>query len=118
MTTGYVYAIKSPHTDCVYIGSTTYSLNHRFNNHKSDYKRKIKMCKASEIIDYGDAFIELIEEIIYKNKSELLQKESYYITNMKSVNKVVPIKQPNPKQSVEYVLKEMEEYDKKWGFRK
>ena len=63
------------------------------------------------------SFIELIEEILFENKCELYKKEAYYIQNMKSVNKNVPRKPP-PNYDMDYVLKEMEEYDIKWGFRK
>ena len=33
----FIYTIRSPHTDKLYVGLTTQSLRRRFANHKSDY---------------------------------------------------------------------------------
>ena len=66
MPTGYIYVISSPSTDKIYIGSTTNNLNHRLAVHKND-----RDCTSENIIKYGDAVINMIEEVEYNNENEL-----------------------------------------------
>jgi hypothetical protein len=71
---GKIYTIRSPHTNMFYIGSTCDLLCKRFWNHKS--KRKYT---STIIIDYGDAYIELLENFKCENKNELNKREGELI---------------------------------------
>lgn len=70
---GKIYAIRSPHTDKVYIGSTVVALSKRFSQHK----RGTCGCSSKEIIDAGDAYIELVEACPCNTKEELFRKEAH-----------------------------------------
>jgi hypothetical protein len=72
---GRVYIIQSPNTDKVYIGSTFLTLEKRFCRHK----RSINGTSSYLILDEGDAFIELLEEIKVIDKDELRYYEQQYI---------------------------------------
>ena len=80
-----IYAIKSHLTDKIYIGSTIKKLNYRMNTHK----HWSNTCSSKEIINHGDAYIELIELYPCNNKEELHKREEevmkQYINNL--VNK-------------------------------
>jgi len=77
-----IYAIRSPQTDQYYVGSTTKTLLVRFSDHKSKCNTT-----SREIIKYGDAYIELIEECDIEVRFE---REKYHIENGNVVNKYVP----------------------------
>lgn len=86
---GRIYKISSPSTDKVYIGSTKLSLKDRMNNHY-----RFKKCSSKQIIDYGNAIIELVEDV-YTDDDDLnyalRQRERYYILNTpNTVNKNLP----------------------------
>jgi predicted GIY-YIG superfamily endonuclease len=70
---GKIYKIVSPNTDKFYIGSTTMTLNQRFNCHKL-----IKSSYSRYIISKGEATIELIENFPCKSKDELRWRERDY----------------------------------------
>jgi hypothetical protein len=76
--TGKIYKITSPHTDKIYIGSTTTSLYRRLINHKHYYKHQ-KANSSKYMFDSGDPKIELIEEYPCHTKAELLEREQYYM---------------------------------------
>jgi hypothetical protein len=93
-----VYAIKSKHTDKLYIGSTIKSLEDRFKQHKYDYKyyncgNSSKYITSHEIIKHNDAYIELLETVNCINGSELKEHERRYYTIYKNniVNKNRPM---------------------------
>lgn len=68
---GKIYAIRSPNTEQVYIGSTTQALSRRIAEHKNKpYETKSKI-----ILEAGDAYIELIEEFPCDNKEQLNKRE-------------------------------------------
>ena len=91
---GKIYAIRSYQTDMIYIGSTCSPLNKRMWDHRAKYKqylkKKYKYITSFEILKYGDAYIELIQEISCKNILELRKWEGNYIRNMNCVNKYIP----------------------------
>jgi hypothetical protein len=98
--TGRIYKITSPQTDTVYIGSTTQTLQKRLSKHKSDYKQyqngKVNYISSYEILKYGDAKIELIDENKYETMTELQYKEREYIELHKNaVNKQKPLLKEN-----------------------
>lgn len=103
--TGYIYKIVSESTDNIYIGSTIYSINKRFKGHLYDYKKRNDMIELKEgegkssysIIKYGNAKVELIEEVKYNDIKELHTKEAEHIlcNKEKVVNKQLPWKLHN-----------------------
>ena len=112
---GKIYSIRSPHTDKVYIGSTTQPLFKRFSKHKwnynswkkgNSYEKKIT---SFDIFDYGDAYIELIEEYPCENKMLLNKREGEIIRSMECVNQVknVGVNKRETKES-------LYEYEKEW----
>jgi hypothetical protein len=88
---GFIYCLKSPHTDKVYIGSTKQTLTKRFIGHKKEYNLfqngKLNYTSSYDILACSDAYIELIEAFESITKQELLKKEGEYIQSMKSVNR-------------------------------
>jgi hypothetical protein len=91
---GLIYKIVSDSTDKVYIGSTTQALQKRLKGHKNNHKKylngKYSYVSSFEVIKYGNYRIELIKEIEFIDKKNLLILEGYYITNTKNaVNKMI-----------------------------
>ena len=86
-----IYKIWSPHTELIYIGSTTQALSNRLACHRSYYKKYLKTNKnyisSFEIIQYGDAKIELFENCPCNNKEELNKREGEIIRRLNCVNK-------------------------------
>lgn len=83
---GKIYAIRSPNTECYYIGSTTEKyLSQRLTRHKSDFNSY--MSKSNDkgymysfyIIEKGKPYIELIENYACNDAHELKAKEGHYI---------------------------------------
>ena len=79
---GRIYAIKSNKTDKIYIGSTFTSLKTRLTKHRH------QKTTASELLDFDDVYIELIEYVSCENKQELLEREKEIIKNTKCINYV------------------------------
>jgi hypothetical protein len=65
------------------VGSTTQSLSKRFGGHKLPSNRS----SSKQIIDLGDAYIELIENYRCDSKEELMRREGEVIRRMDCVNK-------------------------------
>jgi hypothetical protein len=78
-----IYKITSLQTDRIYIGSTVKHLWQRFSDHKTDHKRylegKNKFVYSSEILQFNDAKIELLESFICNNREELREREQHFI---------------------------------------
>jgi hypothetical protein len=77
---GTIYAIRSPYTTKIYIGSTIYKLEKRFSNHIYDYTRykngkHYSYCASYKIIELGDAYIDKLVDIEYDSIDELHEKE-------------------------------------------
>jgi hypothetical protein len=91
---GKIYCLRSSHTDCIYIGSTTQTLSQRFRDHKNDYKcwkdGKRHFISSFEILDFDDAYIELLEDCSCERKEQLLKREGQLIREMDCVNKFIP----------------------------
>lgn len=83
MASGRIYVLRSPSTPKVYVGSTTKKITRRFQNHLSDFSRYQRgMCKYKptfDIIQHEDAVIELLEEISFENRQELLNRERHHL---------------------------------------
>ena len=80
-----IYKLVSPHTDKIYIGSTTQILSQRLSQHK-----RTKTTKSHFLFELGDVKIILIEDCPCNRKEELLKKERYYIENFDCLNKCIP----------------------------
>jgi hypothetical protein len=106
MAFGIIYKISSPHTDQVYIGSTTGKyLCCRKAKHIYDYKGFLngtRHYKSSyELLKYGDCVYDLLERFEYNHVSELRQRESEIMRqHPKRVNKYFSVKQ-NIKQQLQ-----------------
>jgi molybdopterin converting factor small subunit len=72
---GRVYIIQSPNTDKVYIGSTIQTLEERFCQHK----RPSNDTNSYLVIDEGETYIELLEEIKVIDETELRFYEQQYL---------------------------------------
>ena len=86
---GYIYSIRSHQTPNIYIGSTIQILCKRMSQHKREYKNQQKYCSSFEIIQYEDAYIELIEIVEFNEKTELFAREGHYIRTMECINKLI-----------------------------
>lgn len=91
---GKIYTIRSHQTDKIYIGSTTQPLSKRLSCHKANYKNyldgKKNYITSYDIIQYGDAFIELLEECPCETKDQLHKREGECIRKEPNcVNKYV-----------------------------
>ena len=82
---GKIYSIRSYLSNDIYIGSTCNQLSKRLSEHISAFtKRK---CSSKEIIKFGDAYIELIENYPCNSKNELNKREGEIIRKNDCVNK-------------------------------
>ena len=95
---GRIYKIVSDHTDKIYIGSTTHTLEKRLIGHKSEYKGYMNGKSWSHVASYdlialGEVRIELVEEVEFNERHQLLRRESYWIEQhrLTALNKANPI---------------------------
>ena len=88
---GKVYCLRSHQTDDVYIGSTCTPLHKRLYYHRSDYTRwkddKYHYVTSFKILEYDDAYIELLEDYPCERKEQLYKREKELIREMDRVNK-------------------------------
>ena len=85
---GKIYGIRSvSNPDLLYVGSTTDQLSKRLYQHKN----KSNKSTSKQIIDLGDAYIELIENYACNSKEELLKREGEIMRSMECVNKCNPV---------------------------
>ena len=94
---GYIYKLSTD--NLCYYGSTIQKVNNRLNSHI--YKCKIhnqdpsrqRFTTAFDIVKYGrnNFLCEIIEEIDFIDKNELLQRERFYIENNTCINKTIPL---------------------------
>ena len=92
----FIYTIRSPHTEKFYIGSTTQILCRRFSNHKTDYNSYVNngfkgFITSFKIIELGDSYIELLEQINCDTKTQLEMREGELIRLHKDlcINKII-----------------------------
>jgi hypothetical protein len=72
-----IYTIRSHHSDEVYKDYRCYQ------------NRKHTNVTSFKILEYGDAYIELLEEFPCGNKQQLLAREGHHIRSMECVNRCV-----------------------------
>ena len=92
---GKIYAIRSPHTELIYIGSTCMPLELRLRNHKVLYNQYLKgnvnKTTAFKLFELGDVSINMIEDCSdICCKKALLKRERFWIENKCCVNKNIP----------------------------
>ena len=94
---GKIYKIISPHTDKIYIGSTTKQyLSQRLAKHKSGFKAwklgKENKVNSYDLIELGDVEIILLETYPCNSKDELISRERHWYDLNKelSINKIRP----------------------------
>lgn len=91
---GKIYKIVDNTTDEVYIGSTTQTLCKRKGGHESSYKFYLKgkgyYVTSFNIIKNRNYRIVLIENFPCLDKSQLHEREGYWVRNIDCVNKVIP----------------------------
>lgn len=91
MVFGRIYTLHSHQTTDIYVGSTIQILCKRMTNHRTDYKRYINKKRhymtSYEILQYDDAYIELLFEGEFQSDDALRKKEGEYIREMNCVNK-------------------------------
>jgi hypothetical protein len=131
---GKIYSIRSHQTDKIYIGSTTQPLSKRLSAHKAHFRAyldgKYHKITSYDIIEYGDAYIELLEDFPCETKDQLHKREGECIrAEPNCVNKAVAgrtnkqykedyadkIKDQNKqyyKDNSEYVIKRQASYTK------
>ena len=86
-----VYKLYNPNLSDCYVGSTTRPLNRRYNEHKSCIKNKNE--KSCFLEDISNLKIELLEELEFTNKVDLLYRERYWFEKLRpSLNKCFPIR--------------------------
>ncbi len=109
-----IYKIRSYKTDDIYIGSTTQTLCKRLAKHNSNYRSYKKgntyenYMTSFKILEFGDAYIELIEICSCNSKEELHKIEGEYIRNLDCVNKNNP--SPTEKEKKEQNRKKTKKY--------
>ena len=106
MQIGRVYTIRSHlRPDLVYYGSTKETLSRRLSQHTSKYRdfQVGKGCfyTSFDVIEIGDAYIELVELVEYTEKSQLHAVEGRHIRENECVNKIVPGRSPEEKRGVQ-----------------
>ena len=89
MIQGYIYLLKSPNTNKVYVGSTT-NKERRYWGHTNDYKYylegKCHYKKSFDIVECGDCYMEVYKVILYNNKKTLLEEEEKVIRELDCIN--------------------------------
>jgi len=90
-----IYKIVDNTNNNIYIGSTCQTLSRRLGNHKNNYKNYLNglyhYVTSFEIIKNGDYKIVLLEDCCdIISKTELAEREMFYITSMDCVNKQIP----------------------------
>jgi hypothetical protein len=93
MWSGYVYKIHCNIKNEDYYGSTEQDIEERMWHHKSH-----KETMSSQIIERGDWCYEIMEEVDYIIKVDLLIRERYYIENYPCINIIIPYRTKEEKR--------------------
>ena len=89
---GKIYSIRShSRPDLIYIGSTIRPLSERFGGHRKPSEK----CRSKQIIDIGDAYIELIESYPCANVEELHKREGQVQRSIDCVNRNIAGRTPS-----------------------
>jgi len=118
---GKIYRLSNG--DKHYYGSTTKDLKERLSQHLYSFhdEREITSSVLFDSVEYKIS-IDLMEEIEYDDKEDLLLLERWWIENNDCVNKLIPIRTPQErielkitdnKKCYEKLINDKERYDKK-----
>ena len=95
MPSGFIYSIVCNETGEVYYGSTTQNVSERIFIHNSNMKRwnegKTNYCASYEIIERNNYTVSTIETVEFEDKTELYERERFYIENNDCVNCRLPV---------------------------
>lgn len=86
-----IYMIIGKKINKIYIGSTTYPLEHRLNGHKDDRKKWLdgykykKYVSSYKILESGEVQIILLENYPCDNKYQLHLRESEWISKYRPI---------------------------------
>ena len=106
---GKIYKITNLTGDIIYVGSTIRSIQRRFNDHRIDLKRRnTKFHKHLKDNGFDNFEIELIENHKCSSRTELLERETYYIKQLKPLCNVNLPKHSN----TEYYIENKDKIDK------
>lgn len=105
---GIIYKITCQKSNKYYIGSTSNKLNNRIAQHKQQYKYFLSgmhnnYLSSFEIIKENNYSVEILEQINYKYRVELLEKEREYI--MENNNNILCVNIQIPNNSYKTHLK-------------
>ena len=86
-----IYKITSPNTELVYVGKTIKTLERRMSLHRCVHKRHLNgkadaYCTAINVLECGDAVIELIEE--FDGDTDDARRETFWIKELNACNQV------------------------------
>jgi excinuclease UvrABC ATPase subunit len=88
--TGVIYAISSPSTNSIYIGS---SFNHmrRYNGHLNQLNPNFNgyYCRSKDIVAQNDHKIEIVEYFICNTEKQLREREGWWQKNYNGLMKLV-----------------------------
>lgn len=108
MVKGYIYKLSTD--DKCYYGSTIQKVNIRLNSHLNKCKRFFNgkqqtFSTSFDIVKLGrnNFKCEILEEVDFNDKNELLTRERFYIENNTCINKTIPLQTKE-----EYYLKNKE----------
>ena len=91
MWSGYIYKIHCNIKNEDYYGSTEMTMEDRLRLHISNAEIEgITKCASVQIFERGDWSYEIMEEVDYIIKTDLLIRERYYIENYKCINITIP----------------------------
>lgn len=115
MPTGFIYSIVCNETGKVYYGSTIQNVSNRIRNHNCNLKRwkekegKYDYCSSYEILDKNNYTVRTLETVEFENKTELLERERFYIENNECINLCLPA------QTAEERTEQRKEKSKIWA---
>jgi hypothetical protein len=121
MKKGFIYALKSPHTDKIYIGSTQQKfISSRFSGHKQKYNQYKegkwdKYYTCFELFELGDVFIEKLEVYESISAEDLRRREGEIIKETENcLNKLIAgrTKKEYAKDNEEIIKQKEHEYRK------
>jgi hypothetical protein len=99
-----IYALRSPQTDQIYIGSTTQKLSYRMAGHRREKlnANPKKYCTSSILLDFDDCYIELLEEYKCYNKEQQRKREGEWVR----INRAICVNKKLPGREFKEYLKE------------
>ena len=89
-TNSKIYKITCNVTGLTYYGSTVNPLSKRMGEHRSNFKTNRGTCKSKLVLASGDYDYCLVEKWPCADKSELHQRERFYIESNECVNLMIP----------------------------